>query len=119
MKQYEENLIRNMCYNLYVEDWKISHNVTRVTEMDYIKDYYQNIMFDSAYDNKTCTYYDYLSEFGYNGELYVCYDEFIDNEYQDVKYIEKLLQFYPYDLFINVYKKDIETLKSKERKDVL
>ena len=32
-----------------------------------------------------------LEEIGFNGEIYVCYDEFIDNEYQDKKYIRSLL----------------------------
>lgn len=80
-------MISKLCYELYKIDWKHSHMITTEREMDSIKDYYEGLVFDDI----DYTYNDYLEEFGYNGELYVCYDEFLDTEYLDEDYICSLL----------------------------
>ena len=92
--------IRKLCYELYKIDWKHSH-ITKEREMDSIKDYYERLIDnDSEY-----TYEDYIEEFGYDGELYVCYEEFCDVEYYDVDYMRTLLDN---DKLINIYHEDIE-----------
>ena len=92
--------IRKLCYELYKIDWKHSH-ITKEREMDSIKDYYEGLV-----DNDSeHTYEDYIEEFGYDGELYVCYEEFCDAEYYDVDYMRTLLDN---DELINIYHKDIE-----------
>ena len=92
--------IRKLCYELYKIDWKHSHMITKEREMDSIKDYYEGLIDnDSEY-----TYEDYIEEFGYDGELYVCYEEFCDAEYYDVDYMRTLLDN---DELINIYHKDI------------
>ena len=92
--------IRKLCYELYKIDWKHSH-ITKEREMDSIKDYYEGLIDnDSEY-----TYEDYIEEFGYNGELYVCFEEFCDAEYYDVDYMRTLLDN---DKLINIYHEDIE-----------
>ena len=93
--------IRKLCYELYKIDWKYSHMITKEREMDSIKDYYEGLIDnDSEY-----TYEDYIEEFGYGGELYVCYEEFCDAEYYDVDYMRTLLDN---DKLINIYHEDIE-----------
>ena len=92
--------IRKLCYELYKIDWKHSH-ITKEREMDSIKDYYEGLVDnDSEY-----TYEDYIEEFGYNGELYVCFEEFCDAEYYNVEYMRTLLDN---DRLINIYHEDIE-----------
>ena len=92
--------IRKLCYELYKIDWKHSH-ITKEREMDSIKDYYEGLVDnDSEY-----TYEDYIEEFGYGGELYVCFEEFCDAEYYDVDYMRTLLDN---DKLINIYHEDIE-----------
>ena len=92
--------IRKLCYKLYKIDWKHSH-ITKEREMDSIKDYYEGLIDnDSEY-----TYEDYIEEFGYNGELYVCFEEFCDAEYYNVDYMRTLLDN---DRLINIYHEDIE-----------
>ena len=92
--------IRKLCYELYKIDWKHSH-ITKEREMDSIKDYYEGLIDnDSEY-----TYEDYIEEFGYDGELYVCFEEFCDAEYYDVDYMRTLLDN---DKLINIYHEDIE-----------
>ena len=82
-----KDLISKLCYELYKIDWKRSHMITYQMEMDLMKDYYEGLVdHDSVY-----TYNDYLEEFGYNDELYVCFEEFYDNEYLDKAYIKQLL----------------------------
>ena len=81
--------ISKLCYELYKIDWKYSH-ITKYTEMDNIKNYYECLITDNI-DSKEYTYNDYLEEVGYDGELYVCYDEFLDNEYLEEDYIKELL----------------------------
>ena len=93
--------IRKLCYELYKIDWKHSHMITKEREMDSIKDYYEGLIDnDSKY-----TYEDYIEEFGYDGELYVCFEEFCDAEYYDVDYMHTLLDN---DRLINIYHEDIE-----------
>ena len=92
--------IRKLCYELYKIDWKHSH-ITKEREMDSIKDYYEGLI-----DNDIeYTYEDYIEAFGYDGELYVCYEEFCDAEYYDVDYMRTLLDN---DKLINIYHEDIE-----------
>ena len=95
--------ISKLCYELYKIDWKYSHMITKDMEMDNIKNYY-DCLIDEDYEY---TYDDYLEEFGYDGELYVCYDEFLDNEYLEEDYIKELLDNE------KLYNKYLEDLKSK------
>ena len=93
--------IRKLCYELYKIDWKHSHMITKEREMDSIKDYYEGLIDN---DNEY-TYEDYIEEFGYGGELYVCFEEFCDAEYYDVDYMRTLLDN---DKLINIYHEDIK-----------
>ena len=92
--------ISKICYELYKLDWKHSHMITKDIEMDSVKDYYEGLI-DADIDY---TYEDYIEEFGYNGELYVCYAEFCDAEYHDKEYICGLLDN---DKLIAMYYRDI------------
>lgn len=81
--------IKKFCYELYKLDWKIEHNITLGMVSDEIKKYQTLILageFCSDY-----TFDEYLEEYGFAGEIYVCFDEFLDNEYLEEDYIRKLL----------------------------
>lgn len=92
--------IRKLCYELYKIDWKHSHMITKEREMDSIKDYYEGLIDN---DNEY-TYEDYIEEFGYDGELYACFEEFCGAEYYEVDYMCTLLDN---DKLINMYHEDI------------
>ena len=83
-------MIGYLCYELYKIDWKRSHMITPEIENDSVKDYYEYLITDNI-DEEDYTYNDYIDEFGYNGELYVCFEEFWENEYLDEDYICGLL----------------------------
>ena len=93
-------MVSKLCYELYKLDWKRSHMITAEREMDSIKNYYEGLVDDSEY-----TYNDYLEDFGYDGEIYVCYEEFCDMEYHDKRYMCALLDN---DELIKQYYADIE-----------
>ena len=96
----KKTMISKLCYELYKVDWK-RNNITTDIEIDNIKDYYEGLV-----DNDTdYTYEDYVSEFGYGGYLYACYDEFCESEYLDKDYICGLLND---DKLIQMYLEDIE-----------
>lgn len=97
-------MISKLCYELYMVDWKRNHMITVDREMDSIKDYYEFIV-ESDYNENLYTYDDYIEEFGYDGELYVCYDEFLENEYLEDDYICGLLDN---EKLIAMYYKDIK-----------
>lgn len=78
--------ISKLAYELYKIDWKKAHWITPEIEKDSLKNYYECLVdFDDSY-----LYKNYIEEFGYNGELYVCFEEFLDCEYQDKDYIREL-----------------------------
>ena len=80
--------ISRLCYELYKIDWKESHGITPEIEANTQRDFFN-------YDPELLfAYEDYLTQVGYsgkNGVVYVDYDEFFENEYQDVYYITELL----------------------------
>lgn len=79
--------IKKLCYELYKIDWKHSHGITYQMEMDEIKNYYSD--FQNSVSNYT--FDDYINDYGYAGMLYVCFDEFCENEYLDETYMCELL----------------------------
>lgn len=74
--------ISELSYKLYQSDWK-QHHVAPEEERETIKDWYE--------EGEGEAFSDYLSERGYHGHLYACYEEFLENEFRDRDYIEGLL----------------------------
>lgn len=97
-------MISKLCYELYKIDWKRNHMITADREMDSIKNYYEFLVEEDIRHN-LYTYDDYIEEFGYDGELYVCYEEFIEAEYLEDDYICGLLDNHR---LIDMYYKDIK-----------
>jgi hypothetical protein len=91
-------MIRRLCYALYKVDWEYSHMITAERKMDSLKNYFE--------DEDYIQYSEYLEEYGYDGELYVCFEEFLDAEYQDEEYMCRLLDK---ENLIAMYLKDINT----------
>lgn len=95
-------MIRELCYELYKVDWERNHMITAERKMDSIKNYYECLVDVSS---NQYTYNDYIEEFGYDGELYVCYEEFLETEYLEDDYICSLLDN---GKLIDMYYKDIK-----------
>ena len=95
--------IRELSYELYKMDWmrRISCDI----QMDTLKDYYQET---TEEDREVYTFEDYIFEFGYQGRLYACYNEFLRAEYLDESYMRSL--FYKNDELFKEYQEDLKTL---------
>ena len=89
--------IKKLCYELYKLDWKREHGITHNMTTDALKNYYEEFSEDYSFE-------DYLRDFGYEGKVYACFDEFLDNEYLEEDYICKLLDN---TNLINLYLLDI------------
>lgn len=79
--------IEDLAYELYKGDWKIHHGIFRQQEVDALKGHYRYCQ----EAEQPCIFEDWLKEFGYDGELFACKEEFLTNEYQDEAYVKRLL----------------------------
>ena len=95
--------IRELAYELYKMDWmrRISCDI----QMDTLKDYYQET---TEEDREVYTFEDYIFEFGYQGQLYVGFNEFLRAEYLDEFYMKSI--FYKNDKLFKEYQEDLKTL---------
>lgn len=92
--------IRRLCYELSKINWM--RRISYIRQMDSMKDYYMETDKDFM---EEYSFNDYIGECGYQGELYVCYDEFLEAEYLDREFMEELLDN---DDLIAEYRKDLE-----------
>lgn len=86
-----ENYICEMLYALYAQDW-IDENTTPEMRLQNIREYYDYCKECVDNEEDVETYKDYLDEFGFNGSIYVCYEEFCDEEFYDVEFVRHLLK---------------------------
>ena len=95
--------IRKLAYELYKMDWmrRISCDI----QMDTLKDYYQET---TEEDREVYTFEDYVLEYGYSGQLYVGFNEFLRAEYLDEFYMKSI--FYKNDKLFKEYQEDLKTL---------
>lgn len=80
--------IKELCYELYKIDWESIHHIKPKRKMENLKVFYEE---NKINHYPYSSYKEYLMEVGYNGEIYACFDEFLNNEYQDEGYIMALL----------------------------
>ena len=97
---YMDLIVRNIIYGLYKQEWMMNRDLT-AADVERVKNVYrqqcaedEEIPTDEGADA-------FLMEHGFNGELYVCFNEFLDNEFLDEGYMKYLL---PGPLF-NYWKK--------------
>lgn len=87
--------IKEKAYQLYKFDWLSSHGYTMEDVVYMVMEILDVNNFDfknfNMSGNDAKYVLDLLEEIGFNGEIYACFDEFIDSEYQDRHYMERLL----------------------------
>lgn len=88
--------IKEIAYEMYKIDWM--RRIFADRQLNAYKNYFElaDEIFDHSY-----TFEDYLEEYGYDGELYVCFDEFLECEYQDSEYMKWLLSPFMYEEWLN------------------
>lgn len=99
-----KNKIREICYMQYKSDWKHKHGIGIKEKINSIRDY-RKFLEENGLDKDSYKYSKYLQTFGYNGELYACYEEFLKTEYLDCDYICGLLKS---EKLIAIYREDIK-----------
>lgn len=100
------NRISNVAYELYKQNW-IDTNTSRETRLDDIRNWGEEEIQNND-EESARTYEECRDELGYvGGESYVCYEEFLDAEYQDKEFMEELLQS---KALIKAYLEDDEDL---------
>lgn len=84
----EPSMIARLAYELYKEAWvqNISPKTIQNTKAEYGKAFV-NGDFDGSLS-------EYINEYGYGGQLYVCLDEFLNAEYRDTEYMKELFAMY-------------------------
>lgn len=85
----DEMVLHTTLYEIYKESW-MYENVSPAERLDSFRRYKA---ISACEDNMYKSYDDYLWDnggFG-SGSLYVCFGEFMDNEYEDREYIESLI----------------------------
>ena len=95
--------IRELAYELYKMDWM--RRISCGIQMDTLKDYYQET---TEEDREVYTFEDYVLEYGYSGQLYVGFNEFLRAEYLDEFYMKSI--FYKNDKLFKEYQEDLKTL---------
>lgn len=73
--------IRKVCYKLYKTDWESTVSLDQ--KLEAIREW--------GTDGKGVSFEEFLNEYGYDGALYVCFDEFLLCEYLEKDYMLTLL----------------------------
>lgn len=89
MKIKEQDL-KEISYELYKMHWKRKH-ISLEREMATYREYELETLEYQEEFGEIITYEEWLFERGFDGELYACFDEFLDYEYQDTDYMSYLL----------------------------
>lgn len=91
--------IATLCYDLYIADWE--RRISAERQMDALKNAYESGQY----------LMDYLEESGYDGECFVCFDEFRNAEFKNEEYIKGLLDNDKlYEEYLN-FRKESEVTK--------
>lgn len=87
--------IKKIAYEKYRLDWMIAHGHS-LTEL------LRDLEFLSREDpdcNLLTLFENWEYDNGFGGELWVCYDEFLESEYKDESYMKELLTEDEYELY--------------------
>lgn len=79
--------IKKIAYEKYKLDWMIAHGYTFADIMNELNDMQEE-------EPDTCVsnlFSDWEYEFGFGSEIWVCYDEFLEYEFNDKDYMKSLL----------------------------
>lgn len=97
MRYANETEFKKRCYELYQLDWMMTHGYSLQDAFNMLREGYAegcasgNIDGGTGCDNDFDMLEDYFEEQGFNGELFVCEEEFYEAEYLDTDYMEYLL----------------------------
>lgn len=90
--------IKKKAYEKYKLWWMINHEFTLKNLVDQIQscveeDGNKNINLESAFIN-------WEDEYGFGGEIWACYDEFLDHEYKNKDIMKEILDVKSYKIYL-------------------
>lgn len=86
-------MFKEFCYQLYKAKWL--ERISPECQLQTITTWFKEFSKESSFEQ-------YLDEYGYNGELYASFNEFLNNEYLDESIMRDLLD----DYFFEKYKEE-------------
>ena len=87
--------IRVVAYRKYQCDWLSSHGYGMKDIFNLVKEWLEEVE-SNDYEGD---FQEYMEEFGFNGCIYACYEEFLEEEFFDRAYMKELLtdkEFFDY-----------------------
>lgn len=112
--KYTKHELQKRAYEIYQLDWMIGNGFSLRNLLDVLKEGAVEMAIDGTLDydmNQAFSQMeDYYWEHGFNGMVYCCFEEFIDAEYTDVEFMERIL---PEDMYCDYLKYRILELDDK------
>ena len=105
LKQFED--IRAVAYEKYKAAWTKERNYSEEFLAEIRKEFKEEV---KEFGSPSC-FEEYIDEYGYHGELYVCFEEFLDAEYLDAEYMKELLSEAEYAEYRNDCEIDVLVLE--------
>lgn len=85
-----EKELQEIAYELYKIDW-VRENVSQELQLAVEREFWlESLEYEQEFD-EILLWSNWIWDNGYHGSLYVCFDEFLDCEYEDVGYMKYLL----------------------------
>lgn len=88
--------ITKIAYEKYRLDWMIRHNHTLTELMEFME--VAQLDAPTAFARVLFSYWE--SNCGFDGELWACYDEFMQTEFLNVAYMENILTNTEFDVYV-------------------
>lgn len=85
--------IKKIAYEKYKLDWMLHHGYTLTDLMNEL----ESLRDDTDPINLLFIFWE--EEYGFGSEIWVCYQEFLDNEYLDEGYMKQLLTWEEYEKY--------------------
>ena len=86
--------IKKIAYEKYKLDWMLRHGYTLENLVGSLSDCMEDVNEDFV-----AVFDIWESDYGFGSEIWACFDEFIDNEYQDKGYMTQLLNWEEYEKY--------------------
>ena len=111
--------VRKEIYRMYQLDWMIRNGYSLQDILNVCREGAVEMAIDSTLDsdmNIACNQIEeYYNEQGFNGSMYVCFDEFFNAEYRDINFVvnELILKKYNNESLLYDYLEDIKEIKGE------
>lgn len=97
IKKYSLEEIQHIGYEAFKLNWLIQHGYTAADILAKYSDYWGEVESDEEGMND---FWNWLNDTGFNGEIWPCFKEFLDHEFQDVSLMYRLFSPEQYTFYL-------------------